>query len=596
MGKKLDFEQILTDVSAFIPDGIVDFTNPLHVKALREALVELNLSEEFINELSIGTQQSAVKLQEKKPQPKPKRTATQHRPKTSAATGETGAAKQARQKGLEHIAFSYYGKNGEVMFKSSEDKQRLVPLTDKEKAAAQQKTDAEGGKKPSTEKGTEKPAPQQKVAKDPAKSPVFNQPVSPNKQFYAKNKGVLATNKPFVGIDSIVKNPKYPKKYNAILERMMNISPEGDAGAITFYTEGGGAGAGTTQSKAGEIASMMFVSMTDKEFDALYPKMLAHVDAIEKSGKKVALEKSWLESARDIRNATLQRVKKQYPGAQLVGASWDVPEEVEALGMPYGQKEASTDVFYKVRLPNGKEFIDQSSLKKDAGAALLNPGAGIMKEWDEKLPKDVNPDFFYEKRRNDYLKASKMFFGGKYDSALGDKKNKVAWKEMYGKILSQAEKGDKKAKAWVDYMEKSFTDWNARVVKEFQRNPKMVQGVLRDISEALPIKGILSGKESITIGNTSFDKFTAQQIFGTNDFNLIKTRLVVISPKDGPPYLSYRAGKNTPDIPVAKFRMKDESGRYSVNAKFILDLHKGFADAIKAAHKKVYGQVFEGVQ
>jgi hypothetical protein len=229
-------------------------------------------------------------------------------------------------------------------------------------------------------------------------------------------------------------------------------------------------------------------------------------------------------------------------------------------------------------------------LKKDAGAALLNPGAGVLNKWDDKLPKDVDPNTFYEQRRQRYIAAAKQF-APQLAAKLGTTKNKVLWKEIYTKADALAKKGDKKAAAFIQQMETDFTDWNRRLVKEMSRNPKLINGVLTDISEALPIKGILSGKESISIGNTSFDKFTAREIFGTDDFNLIKTRLTVVSPKEGPPYLSYKAGKDVADIPVAKFRLKDESGRYSVNAKFILDLHKGFADSIKAAHKKVYGQV-----
>jgi hypothetical protein len=542
---------------------------------LRTVLLEAGYPMEFIEQFAADVHTNAQKIAE--------------------AEKGSDAAKEAKRKGLHSIGAGRWANNADLMVAKTDAKtgklvmvkpQKAEPSKEKSAKQEPEKTDGKKSEKPSAP--AEKPT-AKKPPTDATKAPAFNTPVTQDKDFYAKSKGILVSKAPFSGITSTVKNPLYPKKYAQVLERMLSTTPVGDAAKVGYYTEGS-AGAGTTQSKAGELAVMLFTSMNDQEFDALYPKMVAYADAAEKSGKKPALEKSWIEAAKNCRNSTLQRFQKQYPGGKLVGTAWDVPDEVEALGLPYDKKEASTDVFYKIQMPDGSVIVDQSSLKKDAGAALLNPGAGVLNKWDDKLPKDVDPNTFYEQRRQRYIAAAKQF-APQLAAKLGTTKNKVLWKEIYTKADALAKKGDKKAAAFIQQMETDFTDWNRRLVKEMSRNPKLINGVLTDISEALPIKGILSGKESISIGNTSFDKFTAREIFGTDDFNLIKTRLTVVSPKEGPPYLSYKAGKDVADIPVAKFRLKDESGRYSVNAKFILDLHKGFADSIKAAHKKVYGQV-----
>jgi len=156
MSKTIDYDQVLTDVSAYIPDGIVDFTNPTHIRVLREALVELGLDEEFINEYSNGIYQVATQLHEKKPSAKLKA-----RPKTTNK-GETGAGAEARKKRLDHIAFRYYGRDGKVLFKSSEDKTRLEPLTKDEKAKAQASVDKKGGnpgEKPTKTPGQKVPTP-----------------------------------------------------------------------------------------------------------------------------------------------------------------------------------------------------------------------------------------------------------------------------------------------------------------------------------------------------------------------------------------------------------------------------------------------------
>lgn len=157
-----DYDQILTDISAYIPDGIVDLTQPLHVQVLREALMQLGYPDEFVNEYADSVHKTAVQIQEKKPTSK--KLSPKPRPKTNTS-GETGAGQEARKKGLDHIAFKYYGKNGKVMFKSSDDKTRLEPLSKDEKAKAQtsvdKKTPKPSGK--SSTKPTQKPA----VGKEP---------------------------------------------------------------------------------------------------------------------------------------------------------------------------------------------------------------------------------------------------------------------------------------------------------------------------------------------------------------------------------------------------------------------------------------------
>ena len=580
----IDLDALLVEVSYRLPDGLIDFTIKEHRELLRSILIDEYGHDPADTNIIIEKLESSAEL---------------------LAEKESKAVKQAHKLGLASIGYGKWVKKGDenkpnrvTVAITKGDK--LIPVTPtqsktigKKPKTSQPTSDKEKALKKSLkpEKSPEK-TPPKAAATDVTKSDVFNEPLSPDKDFYARSKGILASKTPFRGILSVVKTAYFPKKYASVVERMMNVQAVGDASKISYFTDGGGAGAGTTQSKAGELAAMMFVTMNDKEFDTLYPKMLAHAESAEKNGKKAALDSSWIKAAANARNSTLQRFRKQYPNSQIVGAAWDVPEEVETLGLPYKDKESSTDVFYKLRSADGKEFVDQSSLKKDFGSALINPGAGVLNKWDTNLPTDVEPGAFYDRRRLNYIKAAKTFFPkSDYVARLGDTKNKIVWKELYHKIDAEAKKGNKKAAAWIDGMNKDFQKWNGRVVNEFKRNKKLVTGVLTDISETLPIKGIVAGRESITIGNVSLDKFTAGKIFGTNDFNLIKTRLVVVTPKDKTPHLAYKAGKDTANLPLATVRLKDESGRYSINAKFIMDWHKDFAKSIQAAHKKVYGQI-----
>ena len=85
----------------------------------------------------------------------------------------------------------------------------------------------------------------------------------------------------------------YPKKYVKVLERIMNTQKTGTFEPnIKSFTDA--AGAGQISSTAGEILSMMTISMTDEQMGLLEQKLGEHFDNIDDSMFKKGSKKSKL--------------------------------------------------------------------------------------------------------------------------------------------------------------------------------------------------------------------------------------------------------------------------------------------------------------
>jgi len=172
-------------------------------------------------------------------------------------------------------------------------------------------------------------------------------------------------------LDNYFDNPrKFPKKYEKVLIRILNTKKSNDI-SITDFTDA--AGGGTMSSTAGEILTMIGMSIKDpnkaKEF---FDKVENH---IKSNGKSSVLDKGWVKSASEVRSATINRYNRQFGEGnwELETMAWDIKEEVEALGLEDYTKNKgfSTDTYAKVNV-NGKSILDEVSLKKNKLANLLN--------------------------------------------------------------------------------------------------------------------------------------------------------------------------------------------------------------------------------
>ena len=229
---------------------------------------------------------------------------------------------------------------------------------------------------------------------NPSESDEFKKDLEPDDDtFNEKNKqyAIPTPPEPYKLPEGITDNPKFPKRYAKALERMMNTTVTDDTKSWSHFSDIEG-GAGQISAQAGELMTMVGTSMSDDDFNNLMDSLEAHEKEqvsnnpeLKKEGTRV-VTKSWIKSARNTRKAILDRVKIQYgEGAEVIGTSWDAKDEVEAMGLTDYEKNKgfSTDMYVKIKTADGKELLDEVSLKKDKNVNFLNSGSKTMVEdWD----------------------------------------------------------------------------------------------------------------------------------------------------------------------------------------------------------------------
>jgi hypothetical protein len=372
---------------------------------------------------------------------------------------------------------------------------------------------------------------------------------------------------------------------------------------------------GQISSLAGELMTSIVTSMNDTEADAFYNSVNSSIESRKDNSRRI-VTKDWLDAAMANRKAIHNRLKYTHKGfnpeTDIIASSWDIPEDVEAMGMNdyYKNKEKSTDVYFKIKTKDGV-ILDEVSLKKDKNVNLLNSGVGKFQEWDPQASDDINQKTFIQKRKEKLgsftLKNKKKIENiinngtGKSADALRDvlesknltidnivtPNNKDSLKGALYATYALRENGDKAAGKLADEIDKESKEFSSNCIKHLIDNPKLKEGLLKDIGKELPIHGVIEGRESIAIGDISFDSNTAKKLFGTDKWEDIKEKLV--TGKDTSPYIGYQATVKSKVIPIAGIRVKEESGvGYSTSFKLTMTLHPKFAKELDTINKDIY--------
>ena len=452
-------------------------------------------------------------------------------------------------------------------------------------------------------------------------------------------------------LDGFIKNPKFPKRYTKVLERMVNsrITTETAKWAHFSNIEGG---QGKISAQAGELMTMMGSTMSDDEWNEFSEALLKHEqelldnheDVFKKKNAKGKLvdnpgsriiDKSWVKAATQSRKAIIDRLEKQYgEGTTIVASSWDAKGEAESLGIQDYKvnKGFSTDMYLRVKKPNGEEVLDEISLKKSKNVNFLNSGAGQFKEWlGDDLPDEINQSVYKENQRES-LSSTGQSIKSDIESLLSDnpEKAKELQKVFKSKGLDfnealdnlQNGKGDyRKSSSVVMASIKSIADWPSwgkrndkgpneggntvaqkylreasekqtkfieASIKSLSENPKMKEGMMTSIREEFPLKAVSEGEETMAIGDMSLDKDTMVEIFGTSNYDNIKEKLV--SEPGPPPFLGYRADVGGDVIPIAEVSVREDGVGYGGQIKFEMKLDKRFAKTLNDATSKVYSK------
>ena len=474
---------------------------------------------------------------------------------------------------------------------------------------------------------------------NPNDSEEYNRDLEPDDEaFDEKNKKDANPTPPQpLKLDGIVKNPKFPKRYLKVLERMVNTRVTTRSKKWEHFSDIEG-GAGRISAQAGELMTMMGASMSDEEFEELTNVMLEHEKELitkhkgkdgkpgifqKMSGKKPnrkvvdnpgsrIVDKSWVMAAKNNRKAILDRIKNQYgEDAEIVSTAWDAKNEVETMGLSdyKNNKGFSTDMYIKVKKPDGEEVLDEVSLKKSTKVNFLNSSAGKFEEWDENLSDEINQTVYRNKARKrnmDFInskmdkvkdllnspegepirklmKSKGLTFEQALEGGSRDRQN-VLWKSIG--LLSKG--GDEEASSIIEQDNKEHNEFVDKSVKAITENPKMRDGMLNDIRQEFPLKAVSDGEETMAIGPNSLDKKTMKAIFGTDNYDEIKEKLVAEA--GPPPFIGYNVDSSGEVFPVAEIKVREDGRGYGGQFKFEMILHKDFAPRLEKAQSEVYGE------
>jgi hypothetical protein len=465
---------------------------------------------------------------------------------------------------------------------------------------------------------------------DPTKTEEYQKDLEPDDlEFNARNsKDVNPEPPPPLELTDIIKNPKFPKRYLQVLERMANTKHSVRTKKWSHFSDIEG-GQGKIKAQAGELMTMMGCSMNDDEFEQLMSALEEHertlVDTYKgvfkkknKQGKLIdnpgsrIIDKSWIKSARQNRTAILTRIQDQYgEGTEIIATAWDSESEVESMGMSDYKKNKgfSSDMYLKVKKPNGEEVLDETSLKKSKHVNFLNSGAGIFVKWDKNLPENINQNVYRKaarKRNIDFIndnisevqklinseegKGIKKLMENKgisFEQALdGDSRDKqnVLWQTI--KLLKS--KGNKDADDIVKQDTKNHNQFVEDSVKAITENDKMREGMLTEIRSEFPLKAVSDGEETMAIGDMSLDKKTMKNIFGTSNYDKIQEKLEAQA--GPPPFIGYNAGLGEEIIPIAQIGIREDGRGYGGQFKFEMILHPDFANKLDTAQSETYGE------
>jgi len=461
---------------------------------------------------------------------------------------------------------------------------------------------------------------------DSLKSETFLRALSPSDdEFNKKNEKIVNPTPPesYKLPNTILKNPKFPKKYITALERMVNTTPTGDGTKWTHYSDMDG-GAGQISAQAGELMTMMGTSMGDLEFNEFTDSLLKHEAELIKNNPRLKTEgsrivtKSWIKAAQNNRQAILNRIQNEYPGSEIVATAWDTKDDVESLGLTdyKNNKGFSTDMYIKIRTKDGNEILDEVSLKKSTEVYFLNSGAGKFTEWDSDIPDDINQNVYKDNQRNRLVKSGKEFKEGINKILTSGSEEGVKLKKLFESkkvdlqtalddtergngsrsksnvilecIKALADSGDIKAKQYIDGNKTIHEEFQQAAIKALTENPKMKEGMLAEIRSEFPLKAVSNGEETMAIGSNSMDRTIMSKIFGTSDYDEIKEKLT--AEPGPPPFLGYQATVGSKVIPLAEIRVREDGVGYGGQIKFEMALDKRFAKILKTANEEVYSK------
>ena len=184
----------------------------------------------------------------------------------------------------------------------------------------------------------------------------------------------------FVDLKEVVDtdNIGVPLKYFDTLSRALSTkNVKGETDNWTHYGEGLAGGAGQINSQMGELMTLIFSSASPEDRKKLSEVIRSQVKSAQSKGsvkKDLTVTEDWIDASLENASAIDTYMSLEAPDSQIVGGSWDQPDELQSLGIGEDGEEKGFSTDIVIRDSNGKNH--QLSLKKDGNVNFLNSGAG----------------------------------------------------------------------------------------------------------------------------------------------------------------------------------------------------------------------------
>ncbi len=401
-----NWDKILDDFARKCKGGAPDMTNPRHLALLRESLIKFGWKENATNEF-IGNLREGIKVVKADTVDKAKALAKKGQywsgdHKNAKVYGPKGGKKDdkdekdgSKSKTEEEIA---------VERNASEDETNTLNV---EKDISLNQDDEEEFKKKQEELLNEEISPTddeyKKVKKKIPQHTYKPDVVSVGGKSYNMPKDMELMLSDTLGVPPY---DKFPKKYIKMLARILNSKKMGDKGpAIGNFLKD--AGAGEINAQTAEVLTLIAATLDDTQAKIFFDALGQVVDSQTDKNKQI-IDKDWFQAIKTSRKQIREQVKEQYgKGAEVSVAGWDTKRDVEeGLGLDdyENNKGFSTDVYFRVKKPDGTSVLHQVSLKKDTKIFLLNSGTGnFQKKLRKKgvsIPPKADTELFQQKQED----------------------------------------------------------------------------------------------------------------------------------------------------------------------------------------------------
>ena len=133
--------------------------------------------------------------------------------------------------------------------------------------------------------------------------------------------------------DGIKNNPKIPKKYTQLLERVLNTNRNADDNTDKADYYGlEGVGMGQLESNVGELMTMMSTTLRRNDRQEFFNSLDDHLAKVKYEGQTTHVSEKWVKAAKENSSAILRLFYDRYgQDYEIEAGAWDIEEEVREM-------------------------------------------------------------------------------------------------------------------------------------------------------------------------------------------------------------------------------------------------------------------------